>query len=124
MFVISLIDTKHPLTESVLESALKFLPKRLHGEHPEKDEVGWMYATNLTIAKNKYGVDYVQVYGSTTTQGIYALDMALSLQQILQYLGFRIEVFSIEFGFVNKRLYRWLGYDSKELDNLQSFIHH
>lgn len=122
-YTIHLIDRRRSITREVILEAFKLLPERLLGEWPTEQDWGWSYVTDIAVYENPDGYKYVTVFGSFSISGKRALDMVVSLQQILQHMGFQIEIFSIDFGFVNRRLYQWLGYDPDELKQLPTFIH-
>lgn len=122
-YSIYLIDRNKPITEELVDDIIaNELPKRLMGYFPNyKQSWGWSMKTDLKIKEKSGGHKYLSVSGSFGGSGEWALDMVVVFQQLLQRKGYLIEIFSNDFGFCNKDLYDWLGYDSKELVNEPNF---
>lgn len=125
-YSINLIDRTKSITEEIFNNTVKQLPKRLLFKFDDsklegsKQDWGWSVRTDLSLIDNK-GINYISVSGSFGISGKWALDMVISLQQLLQRQGYKIEIFSTDFGFSNKELYEWMGYDSEELIEEEQF---
>jgi hypothetical protein len=124
-YSISIIDRSKSITEKVLDITIKQLPKRLSSKGEtmpsSKQSWGWSLRTDVSLRKNQNGIEYVNVSGSFGGSGEWALDMVVALQQLLQRQGYQIEIFSTDFGFCNKVLYAWMGYDIQELKEEENF---
>lgn len=121
-YSIDLIDREKSIDEKTVDKIIKKLPKRLLGHFGgSKEQWGWSLRTDLKLDENKNGIKYLSVSGSFGGSGEWALDMVVALQQLLQREGHKIEIFSTDFGFCNKKLYTWLGYSAKELKDEESF---
>ena len=124
-YSIYLIDKNKSITEELVNELIPLLPKRLahvYNGAVHKQSWGWSLVTDLSINKNNTkNISYLVISGSFGISGKWALDMVVSFQQLLQRKGFIIEIYSSDFGFCNKKLYKWLGYDPKELVKEESF---
>ena len=122
-YVISLIDRNRSITREIVRKAIEMLPERLKSDWPTEHDTGWSLIADVSISTNPDGIDYLVISGSESVSGRYSLDITLAMQQILQHLGFRIDIFSFSFGYINRQLYIWLGYDPDELSDIEPFIH-
>ena len=120
-YSIYLIDREKSITTEVVDEIIKQLPNRLLGfGSGSKQSGGWKLVTDLSI-REKTKQNYLIVSGSFSVSGKWALDMVVAFQQLLQRKGYKIEIFSTDFGFCNKELYEWMENDPNELKSEENF---
>ena len=112
-FRLHLVDRNKSITKEIVKHIIENeMPKRLKGVFPSEQDWGWSLVNDLTVEHNKENnISYLDVSGSFSVSGQWALDMVLFFQQALQKRGFHIEVESEDFGFRNLEIYEWLGND-------------
>jgi hypothetical protein len=116
-YLISIIDKNKSITQEIINECVKELPSRLFFDGKSRTYL----KTNFDIHNSETNIRYLNISGSFTMSGDWALDMTLAMMLLLQNRGYNIKIYSLDFGFINRDLYEWLGHSARELDKMELF---
>lgn len=116
-YSIYLIDRTSDISSDTLKYVVDRLPSRLGPYEGLRRDQSWGYSMKCDVSHKSRGWHgYISVSGSFKMSGEWALDMVLSIQQILQSRGYKIEVYSTDFGFYKRSIAEWIGDLDDDID--------